>query len=130
VSLNVSKRAFIAGWIISLLPSLMMLMGVTMLFQKADEKTLAALRSYGWEEKQMFVLILVETCFVVLYLVPQTAVLGAILLTGYLGGATATHWRVSDFAMMPMPIIVAVLVWLGLFLRDSRVRALVPLRKR
>jgi hypothetical protein len=78
----------------------------------------------------MFALIIVEACFVVLYLVPQTAVLGAILLTGYLGGATATHWRVHDFAMLPLPVLVAVLIWLGLFLRDARVRALVPLRKR
>jgi hypothetical protein len=130
VDRNVSKRAFIAGWIISLLPALMMLMGVTMLFQKADEKTLATLHSYGWEEKQMFTLIIVEICCVILYLVPQTAVLGAILLTGYLGGATATHWRINDLAMLPVPIIVGVLIWLGLFLRDARIRALVPLRKR
>ena len=59
-------------------------------------------------------------------MVPQTSVLGAILLTGYLGGATATHFRVGDnwFA----PVIMGVLVWLGLFLRDSRLRALLPLR--
>jgi hypothetical protein len=59
-----------------------------------------------------------------LYAIPQTSVLGAILLTGYLGGATATHVRVGDnFAG---PIIFGVLVWLGLFLRDSRLRALIP----
>jgi hypothetical protein len=54
-------------------------------------------------------------------------VLGAILLTGYLGGATATHVRIGD----PFygPIVFGVLVWLGLFLRDGRLRALVPLRR-
>jgi hypothetical protein len=65
----------------------------------------------------------------VVYVIPQTAVLGAILLTGYLGGATATHVRVGGPVF---PIVFAigfgVLVWLGLFLRDDRLRALIPLR--
>jgi len=62
----------------------------------------------------------------VLYAYPRTSVLGAILLTGYLGGATATHVRVGDPFFMP--ILMGVLVWLGLFLREPRLRALVPLR--
>jgi hypothetical protein len=63
----------------------------------------------------------------VLYAVPQTAVLGAILMTGYLGGATATHVRAAEpFAMA---VIVGVLVWGGLYLRDARIRALIPFRK-
>lgn len=64
------------------------------------------------------------------YAVPRTAVLGAILLTGYLGGAVATHVRVGD---PPFPVAFAALfgglVWFGLFLRDARLRALIPLRK-
>jgi hypothetical protein len=66
----------------------------------------------------------------VLYAIPQTAVLGAILLTGYLGGATATHVRMGGplFAIL-FPGMVAVLVWGGLWLRDARVRALIPLRR-
>lgn len=66
------------------------------------------------------------TC-VVLYLIPQTAILGAVLLTGYLGGAIATHVRIHDnfFA----PAILGVLVWLGVFLREPRVRALLPIRR-
>jgi hypothetical protein len=63
------------------------------------------------------------------YLIPQTAVLGAILLTGYLGGAIATHVRVGDpFSNYFMPILLAVLLWGGLYLRDKRLRALVPWR--
>jgi hypothetical protein len=63
----------------------------------------------------------------ILYLIPQTAVLGAIVLTGYLGGATATHVRVEDpFAG---PIVIGVLVWLALFLREPRLRAMVPWRR-
>jgi hypothetical protein len=72
-------------------------------------------------------ILVVELCCVLLYLIPQTAVLGAILLTGYLGGATATHVRVDEAYFMP--VVVGILVWLGLYLRDPRLRALVPWRR-
>lgn len=65
----------------------------------------------------------------VLYAVPRTAVLGAILLTGYLGGATATHVRLEDGGFM-LPVTFAVGIWLALYLRDPRLRDLVPLRRR
>jgi hypothetical protein len=66
----------------------------------------------------------------VLYLVPRTAALGALLWTGYLGGAVATHVRVGDplFSHILAPVYVATLLWLGLWLRDARVRALFPVR--
>jgi hypothetical protein len=63
----------------------------------------------------------------IIYAIPQTAVLGAILLAAYLGGATATHVRIGEPFFFP--ILVAVLAWLGLFLRDERLRELVPWRK-
>jgi hypothetical protein len=65
---------------------------------------------------------------VVLYLVPRTAVLGVVLLTGYLGGAVATHVRVEDplFSHALFPVYVGVLLWGGLYLRDPRVRSLAP----
>jgi DoxX-like family len=65
-------------------------------------------------------------------LVPGTAVLGAILLTGYLGGAVTTHVRIGNplFSHTLFPVYIAVLVWGGLFLRDARLRALIPLRKK
>jgi len=63
----------------------------------------------------------------VVYAIPQTSVLGAILLTGYLGGATATHVRVGQ--PFWFPIMMGVLVWAGLFLREERLRALIPLRR-
>jgi hypothetical protein len=68
---------------------------------------------------------------VILYVIPQTSVLGAILLTGYLGGAVATHVRVGDPLLTHtlFPVYVGVLIWLGLYLRDGPLRALVPLRK-
>ena len=72
--------------------------------------------------------IVLLTC-TVLYIIPTTSVLGAILLTGYLGGAVATHVRVGE-GLFPVlfPVIVGVLIWLGLYLRDEPLRALVPLR--
>lgn len=65
----------------------------------------------------------------ILYLIPQTSVLGAILLTGYLGGAVATHVRFPEgwFPIL-FPLIFGVLLWLGLYLRDDRLRALIPLK--
>jgi hypothetical protein len=73
------------------------------------------------------VLLLVCTA---IYVFPRTSILGAILLTGYLGGAVATHLRVGDplFSHILFPTYLGVLLWLGLYLRDSRLRALIPLR--
>ena len=70
------------------------------------------------------------TCLA-LYLFPPTAVLGAILLTGYLGGAVATHVRVGNplFSHVLFPVYVGTFIWGGLHLRDPRVRALIPLRR-
>jgi hypothetical protein len=65
---------------------------------------------------------------VVLYVIPPTSILGAILLTGYLGGATATQVRVGD-PWFVFPVVLGVLIWLGLYLRDAHLRALLPIRK-
>jgi hypothetical protein len=72
--------------------------------------------------------IVLLTCRV-LYLVPRTSMLGAILLTGYLGAAVATHVRVGD-GLFPIsfPITLGALIWGGLFLRDDRLRSLLPWR--
>lgn len=67
-----------------------------------------------------------ELACVVLYLIPQTAVLGAILLTAYLGGAVVTHVRVQDSWLAP--VVIGIVTWAGLYLRDARLWALVPLR--
>ena len=80
----------------------------------------------GWSENSAFGLGVLEVICTVLYAFPKTAVLGAILLTGYLGGAIATHVRMNE-GFLP-PLIIGVLVWLGIFLRDARVRALLPFR--
>lgn len=67
---------------------------------------------------------------VAVYLVPQTAILGAILLTGYLGGAVAIHARVGgELFSLALPVLLGALLWGGLYLRDTQLRTLVPLRR-
>ena len=123
---STSKAARVIGWILSALPILLMLGGgIFSLFNPAMIKE--GMSKYGYPEGSGTILVIVEIVCALLYLLPQTAVLGAILLTGYLGGATATHVRAGEPFFFP--ILVGVIVWLGLFLRDPRVRALVPLRK-
>lgn len=70
----------------------------------------------------------IELICIVVYLIPQTNVLGAILLTGLLGGAAATNFRIGD-PSFPLPIVVGMLTWGGLYLRDVRLRELIPLRR-
>ena len=72
---------------------------------------------------------ILELVCAVLYAIPRTSILGAILLTGYLGGATAANVRVGDPLFETLfPFIFGVVIWAGIFLRDDRLRALVPLR--
>lgn len=82
----------------------------------------------GFPERLVFGIGIVELACLVLYLVPRTSVLGAILLTGYLGGATAAQVRLES-AFMLFSAFFGVLVWGGLFLQDSRIRELIPLQK-
>ncbi len=125
---GVSKKALWAGRIMSALPALFLLMdGVMKLFK--PEVVVKATVQLGYPESIIFPLGIVLLTCTVLYLIPRTSVLGAILLTGYLGGAVATHVRVGEslFSIV-FPIIFGVLIWGGLYLRDERLRALIPLR--
>jgi hypothetical protein len=85
----------------------------------------------GYPASAVFVIGVIELVALALYLVPATSVLGAVVMTGYLGGAIATHVRVGS--PLPshtlFPIYVALLVWGGLYLRDARLRELMPLRR-
>ncbi len=85
----------------------------------------------GYPGSVLFGLGLVQLACLVLYLIPRTSVLGAIMWTGYLGGAIATHVRVENplFSHVLFPVYVALLLWAALWLRDTRVRALVPITR-
>src|SRR6267378_4563400 len=86
--------------------------------------------AYGYPESAIVPIVIAECAFVVLYLIPQTSVLAAIVMTGYLGGAVATHLRIADTARAAIPLVVGIFAWGGLYLRDSRIRQLVPFRRR
>ena len=87
-------------------------------------------KKLGYSGKVVFVLGVIQLICLIVYLIPRTAVLGAILWTGYLGGAVATHVRVADplFSHILFPTYVAALLWGSLWLREPRLRALVPVR--
>jgi hypothetical protein len=84
---------------------------------------------YGYPESAIARIVTAECALVVLYLIPQTSVFAAIVMTGYLGGAVAAHLRIADTARAAIPLVVGVLAWGGLYLRDSRIRELVPFRR-
>jgi len=84
---------------------------------------------YGYPESAIALIVIAECVLVLLYLVPQTSILAAILMTGYLGGAVATHMRIGDTARAAIPLVVGILAWGGLYLRDTRIRELIPFRR-
>ncbi len=121
----VSKKMLWAGGIISALPVLLMVFAGAFGVLKPSIVASGFVR-YGYPEKLLLPICIVEIACAIVYVIPRTSVLGAILLTGYLGGATVTHVRVGE--PFYLPVIVGVLVWGGLYLRDGRLRALIPLR--
>jgi hypothetical protein len=129
-SISVSKKRLWAGRILSGLPALFLLLdGAAKLFKPAPvvEGTI----KLGYSESTIVPLGIVLLASAALYLIPRTAVLGAILLTGYLGGAVATHVRVGDplFTHTLFPVYFGILLWAGLYLRDEHLYAALPLRK-
>lgn len=114
------------GWVLTVLPALALIGSAGMKFAQPPEMMKEFVERFGWPASLAVALGAVELVCTILYLLPQTAVLGAILLTGYLGGATATHVRIHD-GFVP-PIIMGVIIWLGLYFRDPRIRAILPLR--
>lgn len=125
-TVSVSKTALWAGRIASALPVLLLLFSAVMKFLRLPQ-VVEGIHKFGYSDHIIVTLGVIEVTCTILYLIPATAVLGAILLTGYLGGATATHVRIGDPAFVGA-VLCGVLVWLGLFLRDRRVRELIPLR--
>ncbi len=122
-----SKAMTIAGWILTVLPCPLLVMSAAFKLMQSEVVT-KGFAEQNWPLNTAVPLGIVELLSTILYLIPQTAVLGAILLTGYLGGATAVHVRLSE--PFWMPVAMGVVLWLGIYLRDPRLRALAPLRSR
>jgi hypothetical protein len=122
----VSKKMLWTGYVMSALPVLMLVMSAVMKFMK-PAPVVQGFIHLGYAESAAFILGFVEIACTVAYLIPRTSILGAILLTGYLGGATASTFRVGD--SWSMTVVLGILVWGGLFLREPRLRALIPIRR-
>jgi len=127
---NEEKKRPWAGYIISGLPVLFLLLdAIGKLVQ--PEPVIAGTVALGYSESVIFPLGIVLLACTVLYALPITSVLGAILLTGYLGGAVASHVRLGSplFTHVLFPVYLGILLWLGLYLRYPILRRLVPLKE-
>lgn len=124
------SRMVIAGWIVTGLVGAFLAMSASFKFFTPD-MALETMRTLGWPDHHLLLIGIVESVCVALYLIPRTAMLGAVLETALFGGAVATQVRVDNplFSHELFGVYLGVLVWLGLWLRDGRVRALLPLRR-
>ena len=115
------------GRVISVLVALVFVMSALMKL-KGGAEVAQGMAHLGLPESLRVPLAILEIACALIYLIPAISVLGAILLTGYIGGAICTHWRVGDPFLIQTAL--GIFVWLGLYLRENRLRALIPLRRR
>lgn len=120
---------FWVGWALSLWPVFVVLTSATWKLTR-NAPYVAEFARIGWPGSALTLLACLQLGCIILYLIPPTAVLGAILLTGYLGGAVAAYTRIADPTPILVPFSTAVIAWLGIWLRDARLRAVTPLRSR
>jgi hypothetical protein len=117
------------GWLLSFAVVAQMLSSAWFRATQHGYAVTEIVTGYGYPESAIGRIVIAECVLVALYLVPQTSVLAAIVMTGYLGGAVATHLRIGDTARAAIPLVVGILAWGGLYLRDSRIRQLIPFRR-
>jgi len=121
-----SRRSVIAGRVLTGIVAILLSMdaGIKLVLAKPAVEGSAAL---GFTPQQVFVIGVIAAVCLVLYLIPRTAPIGAVLWTGYFGGAIVTHFRLGNplFTHVLFPIYVSILIWGSLYLRDPRVRAVV-----
>ena len=117
------------GYVFSAAPVLMMLFSAWLKLSHNTQAVEQFVSHYGFAESTLFGLGALEAATVAVYLIPQTSVLGSIVMTGYLGGAVVTEFRVGS-PLFLVPALLGALAWGGLFMRDARLRALIPLRRR
>jgi len=126
---SVGKKRLVAGYVLTVLVALFLTFDTVIKVLKLAPAVQGTTK-LGYPASAVLWIGLIELVCLTLYLVPRTSVLGALLLTGYLGGAIATHVRLGSplLSRTLFPIYVALLLWGGLYLRETRLRELVPLR--
>lgn len=120
------KWQIVTGWILAGLIGGLLLFSASGKFTQSDDMA-QGVSHLGWRMDQMRGLGIVEAAIVLIFLIPRTTVLGAILITGYMGGAMATHVRIDEPWIIQF--FVGVVAWLSVFLRDPRLRELLPIRR-
>ncbi|QIF04707.1 DoxX family protein [Roseimicrobium sp. ORNL1] len=114
------------GWVLSVLPCLLLIFSAYMKLNPTPE-VIEEMNKNGFPMQLAIPLGITELACTVLYLIPRTAVLGAILLAAYLGGAVSSHvLKLQGISFWFIPVLLGVFLWLGLWLRDARLRALLP----
>jgi hypothetical protein len=116
------------GWVVSLWPAYVVISSATWKLTR-NAWYVTEFGRIGWPDSALPLLAFLQLGALILFLIPRTAVLGAILLTGYLGGAVATYVRINEWYPPAVPFSTAVIAWIGLWLRDQRLRTLVPWRR-
>jgi len=116
-----------AGWLVTCAPVYIVLSSATWKLTH-NAWYVREFGRIGWQTSDLELLAALQLSAIVLLLIPWTSVLGAVLLTGYLGGAVASYDRIGEYYPPLVPFTTAVLAWLGLFLREPRLRALLPFR--
>jgi hypothetical protein len=115
------------GWVVSLWPVFVVGMSATWKLTR-NPWYVAEFTRIGWPGSALPLLACLQLGAVVLYLIPPTAVLGAVLLTGYLGGAIAAYTRIGEPYPVLVPLSTSMIAWLGIWMRDKRLRSLLPIR--
>jgi DoxX-like family len=117
------------GRVLSLWPIFVVLLSATWKLTR-NPPYVAEFGRIGWPASALTLLAFLQLGCIVLYVIPPTAILGAVLLTGYLGGAIASYVRIGDPYPLLVPLSTSIIAWAGIYLREERLRALLPFRGR
>lgn len=122
------KKQVIAGWVLSVLVILFMLLDGIMKFLKPAEVITTTVDELGYKEQHIFTLGILALMATLLYAIPRTSIFGAILLTAYFGGAIASHLRIDNpiFSHTFFTVYIGIFAWSGLWLRNMKLRQLLP----
>jgi hypothetical protein len=127
VAAPTTKWMLWVGRVLSALPILALTLSALMKLSHAPQMAQMWTDKYGFSERSLTPIGILELTCVALYAIPQTAVFGAILVGCYLAGATCAHVRIGDPGAV-LPVVLGVFAWVGIYLRDGRLRAVLPLR--